>query len=1470
VRIVILVSLLLGGVAAAQDHNVGQPFWVSTPAPAREALRTAAQAAAENQPTRAAQALQLVFDKYSNAFVAQSGARGGYVGARQRGIEMLGALGANVRNTYERLYGGTAEEMLRQALALGNRRALRDVIRRFEGTQAGLGAVIALADRAMQRGHPAEARLLLARIPQLHPDAIDRMPGLRARIERAARLDHETGGPPAASSEDADTARDSESRRTGARDWPMVGGNATRTRVAGAIRQRAGDRVADPEPEPAYDFDVVGINERFSDEPIQPDRGFGSARGQQAAREWRRAWHEFLPLAPSISRGRLVVLDGKQVVARNLYSGEEIWRWPADPFSANKGRTNISQILSPTIVDGTVYATVEVKVPWRAQHLQTVPITYYLPQRRLVALDLETGSVRWTHRGRELQRNAEKNERDAEPMLSKLTIVGVPLVRGDRIYAPAAYTEGTIHTHLMAVDRHTGELIYVTRISNGQQELNLFGRQLNELVTTPVAEADGQIIFGTNLGIVCSVDAVLGSPLWARPYNIVRIPSTYLWFEAPRRWPLLDNGAPLILGDLVVVSPSDGRGVLAIHRRSGRIVWEFAARHNPLGFPVRRIHGSDGERLFLGGDDGVVALWLKSDAAGTRVGGHRAWVHEFGADEQGAGRGVLARDGLWIPTYRSVLHLDPDTGVEREGSFVREGVDSDERVQLVAAEGALVATGRDVVTVRYEEDDVVRVAQEAIRRAPQKAEPRLAAGDIHLAVGSYEKAAKSYREALERASRDGAAPLVRRARSGLHHALLRNAFRFLEHEMQRSRAAFDLAFRAAPSPERAFEARRALEMRLAAARRNDDADWRLQNLRRIEKDFGQRSLDESGRTVRGWALRRMAAIHVLLGDPRRAVADLQKLLERDPGGPDAAIASSAIGRILRETGRKVYEPYERRARNLFTATLKSGNLDALERGLHIYANAAAAADATLQLAERRLKAGESAHAAAVLQRFLVDRPGAKQIPRALRLLFEAFHSRKAYGPAFAALQRLRRSHPQARIVRADGAAIPAIAWTDTWLAREPYAMLRRSAHRRDLEPPLAMRFEKSFDGHFVDVPELLGQQHPALRHAVIVRLGDHAAALDTRTGRELYRLKFGRQTPLGAFVLAGGRLIAVTASRVHVFDAASGALLARQPIPAGDEGIRLLEHRGQVFLLSRARRRRGTLRVTSLDSERATPLWSSSIPVLSSGERLSERHVVAQADRLVLFSSGAAHITVLDTSSGAIENRIPVLESGNAYLPSTPQALADGRILAGYVPSRGSRRARSSEQTFMLVLLDPARDGNEAIAWRYRPKPEVRGRRLAHLQVIGDYVVTLESSGARLVSLLRLRDGHLIRQRSLNEITRMRISLADSQPRNDSLLLVLSDGDDREDEPPRLFGIEPADLSLRYTLELAQDGSVQPRVVRSDGVTTISIEPARLRKGGLSFQLIDPINARRVQQITPKVGRGSWFTAKVQNGAPLG
>ena len=860
-----LLLLLAAPLLLAQEEpSVGRPYWVSAPREAGTALHLATAAVASGDWNRAAQSLQTILDKFPGSF-AKTGRQGSYVGARKRALDLFATMPREVREEYERLFGPGAGRALQEALDSSDSGGLLAIVSRYEPSLAGMRAVLALADIELLRGRPAEARLLLARVRRLHP-ATAKTPAFLRRLAVAAARDHALGGP-APRGEETTVAVPSVNRLDD-HAWPMLGGDATRRRLANAPGFHA----------VRYQFET-GLRPRMYDNQPPRPSNYHMRRGRNYRADWEENWRDFNPVQPVLARGFLVWSNGQQVEAVNLYTGVEHWRYPTEVDLDNGGRTNLSTIFSPVVADGVVYAAIETPVDYRPQRLQSVPITYYLPSRRLVAIDLETARVLWSHEDRALTGHPDGAK------LRELTVIGAPLVRGDRLYVGATRSEGAFHNRVVAFDRFTGRLIFDTRISYGQQELNLFGRQLQEAAGTPVAEADGVLYYGTNQGVFAAIDAVLGTPLWATTYPVVDIPSTYLWFEAPRRWPRFANAPPLVTDDFVITAPSDSTRLLVLHRSSGRIAWSKSfVGDSEFGFVPRVLQGADNERIYVSGESGVAALRLR--ASGRRPAGSIAWLQRLPDNGgQGGGRGMLAQDGLWIPTYSSVHRYDAKTG-KLLASHERVGPDAERNVHLIAGDGVIVTAGRDFLSARYDENEVIRLAEARVRAHPDSVTPILGAADIYLATGRVSLSIERYRKARRFAQAHGIPAAKRRSLQGLHRALLTRAGATLDREPLRAQQEFEAAFRAAPDEAAGCRARRLLDDLLRKRDISELTDWRLRNLREIERRHGERAFDGSGRTVRGWALREMARLLVSQKRIKQALHVLQKLVESDPDGPD--------------------------------------------------------------------------------------------------------------------------------------------------------------------------------------------------------------------------------------------------------------------------------------------------------------------------------------------------------------------------------------------------------------------------------------------------------------------------------------------------------------------------------------------------------------------------------------------------------
>jgi len=1191
--------------------------------------------------------------------------------------------------------------------------------------------------------------------------------------------------------------------------------------------------------------------------------------------DWETKWSGYAPVHPVVARGALLHSDGVALHATNLFGGDRLWsfRFPGD--IEPDGRTNLSSLFTPVVADGTVYVALEQRRSYQPQKLQGVPITYYLPLRRLAALDLDTGEPVWQHDEAWLARHPKDRE-----ILDGLTITGAPLVRGNRVYVGGTKSLGTFQTHVVALDRRTGRVEYALRVSNGQSELNLFGRQLQESAPTPIAEADGVLYYGTNLGMFAAVDALLGTPIWLTEYPIVPLPSTYYWFEAPRRWPLFENGPPIVTDDHVVVAPADGRALLFLDRGTGRIVQSVRARGRTARGPYqfRVVHGTDGERVFASGASEVFAIRAEPDPARDLPLGAIEWRAPFDRAHIGAGRGLVTEDTLWIPTYSAIYRIGPASGKRLAPPLPRAmSPDNDAVVNLVSAHGVLVTAGREVLAARFDRDQVIADAEARVREAPNRPAVLLGAADVFLAVGQVRPAIEHYRRARQKAERAGAAAAAARAQLGLHRALLRRAYRSLEEGLRSAGADFDAAVRAAPDARTRLRARVRWDARLAAEFGGDGGrggELRIDNLRALAKDHRAAWLDNGRRSVHAWALREIAEIHLARGEITEGLKVLHALIEAEPGGDAARAAVRRIGELIERHGRELYEPYERRAKRLFAAARKSGDLGALERGLRLYGNTRAAVPATLELARRRIEAGQPSAAARVLRRFLVEQAGrdaAPELAQARVLMIRALHDMKAHGHAYAAIQRLRGRYGDRLVTRDDGARVTARSVADEWLARAPYPAFARSAQRRDLEGPVEHRFSRKTERQrgYLDLVDVAGPLPDALNPAVFVRELTRVHVYDGRTGDQLYALECGRE-PKEPLVFAGDRIHATTERNSFVFDAKTGRALHARGLPDGHRAEYLVEHKGQLFLVFRDRPVRGRVGIAALHAEDGSVLWTR-VLATRGGDRVHTRfQIVPRGGRLLVFSTNPLTLTVLDSTSGAIENapgRVLDDANGLRLAPFPPVVLENGRVLLCVREQRPGRRAYSMRHTYSLFLLDLAASGPGLVLWRKRGPFEEGNRAPVKLERIGRYAVVLDQG--RGAAVFETETGKLAgREETLGtDPGRRRRRFwprLPPQPEHDSLLLMLTNAG--RTERARLSAFEVPGLKQRYSVRITEERRERTQLVPSRGTLAFQVHEDRRTVLSPRLLLVDPLDGSTVQKVALPANNVEYVHARVQNG----
>ncbi|MGQ0613435.1 MAG: outer membrane protein assembly factor BamB family protein [Planctomycetaceae bacterium] len=1439
-RLLLLLILAAAAAPRAPAQEAGSSFWISTPQAAGAALEGATAAFAAGDWTRASHTLQAVFDRYPFHFSSAAGGR--YAGARRRAVQLLAAMPPEGRQTYERLYGAPAEEAVRGAFGSGDRGELLEVVRRFEATEAGLRALLAIADGALLRGRPAEARLALTRLALLHPLAAS-TPAVRARLALATARDHAEGGPPPHPGEQEAGARPT---TPSGDSWPMLGGNAARNRVSG-----------EPAQAPAAYVLPTGLRERNHDHPPLPGNQWSSLRGRgnNAGEGFDRAWDLYAPLHPVVARGHLVYHDGRDLFAYNLYTRALRWTRESDGRIEPEGRTNVSGLFTPVVADGVVYAALESYVPYERQELQGTPITYFLPTRRLCALRLETGELLWQHDEETLRRVSGGD------LLERLSITGAPLVRGDRIYAGACYREGTIHNFLVAVDRHTGDLAFATRISQGQQELNLFGRQLHECVPTPVAEAGGVLYYGTNLGVVAAVDALLGTPLWATVYPIEPLPSTFLWFEAPRRWPRFDNGPPIVAGDLLLIAPTDGVFLLALDRATGEIAWKLHYDTQPLGISIRTLQGADEERAYLSGD-AVAAVWLRDDPAKGRRAASAAWKTPLLGDyEVAAGRGVLAEESLWLPTHSRIVRLDRLTGERRDEVHFPEEAPS-QPGNLVWAEGALLAAGREAILVHYDREAILQRASRGERSSDPAAV--LEAAEILLAAGRADRAVAAFDRARELAERQGRTAVRALAQSGLFRTLLERAEARRVETPDASLRDYEGAIAAAPDPTSRLRARAAFDAMLAAQAGRAAMNRRLALLLDIEREHGGTAREGDQVTWRSWALEVMADLHAALGQPARAIESLQRLLAEAPSPEEARRAERHIELVLERWGRDAYRAFEGNASRLFADAFSRGDLAAADRGLALYPNAEAAAGAALELARRRLQRKEAGEAVVVLQRFLARQRTGAPVAEALLLLVEALDARDSHGAAFASLLRVRTRHAGERVPDGSGGTVPAGEVAARWLAREPYARMAKGADALEVRPPLAQRYELAFTGEgILDMPELLGSSPMGLEHLLFLRSGSSVIAVDGAEGRILYRLAIDEASSRGPLVLCGDQLLVLLPREVRVYDAATGRLGATRSLLAMGEGLRLLEHEGQVFLVFRPDRGGGALGVASLHATDATSIWTR-VFFPSEAGRVADSVVAGAADRLLLVGENPVRLLFLSAATGADEGQLLLREDRASSLALPPLRIPDGRLLLALPTHLETVRGRAWQQSYDLVLVDSALEPSRAAVWSYARPPDGRSRGLRALAVRGEHIVAVdEDYGATVLALKTGLVVESVARLSMGPATEARAPLASTQPEHPSLLLLLTRS--TREAPAYLGAFDLPALRPRYLVEASDAPGEYVSPIEATGVVALSISQDG-RGAPPRVLLLDPLSSRALQRIALPDPVPRWFAARVVQG----
>jgi outer membrane protein assembly factor BamB len=1451
-RLVLSVVLLALGASAAAAPDGFDPsdqrrlFGVRDTRAARDAIEEMNTALSHGQVLHGLETAQRVLDEMPNDFYLEEKlSRPESVlwrSAAEVVRERLAHLTPEEHAAYEKLSAPSAVPLLQRAARQRDTSALREALRRFGASTAGLEAARTLAEIEVEAGQWRDAARTLREGLRYAPhDAglwarlVDALAGAGDRRALAAlhppadlSYGHGDAARPIAALRDEALAAVPQKR--GSADWPMWGGVPARD---------AQHPQATPMPTRLRWTETTDWMERNSDE----DSPYFPSQRSATTRRYEEMVANFRPLHPVAAGHVIYVSDGRSVRAYDTTSARELWVFDARsapelqlvrPRMLMMGRTSLDRVYSPVVSGDLVVATVEVAQPYRPDHLQGIEISTYMPRRILVGLDRATGRPRWW-----MGRSGVDSL-----SLSHITIIGPPVVAEGLVLALGAFHDTNYNVSFLAFDVHTGALRWRRPLGFGQQELNLFGAPLKELAASPVAVADGVAYASTGLGFVAAVDIRTGVPRWLASYEIIPVEKVELWYDTPLRIPQVAASPPVVHGDLVVVAPPDAGHIQAYDRRTGQLRWR-----KPF---VPAVY--DSTNHFLGvaydGHREVVLLTDRELRARDLKTGRTVWRGRFDPEgDRVLGAGAVAGDEVLVPTeaglQRFALHGD---GAYRGTVPWPEGA---EPGNLLPLERVLVVSSRDTLQWFYDWAAIERDVARRRKENPDDPTILLEAGDMYLrGGGEIDRARKAFEEAREVAHRSRP-ELEGRAVRGLYDTWLRAGDLRAGAFTDQAVADYHKALGYARTPGERATVRVRIHRALADA---TDPRERIRNLEAMARESGDAVVvwEKAGGEVpaRAAALFALAREQLAREHPTEAVDALQRILHADrdarfPDGPAGDRARREIADILKKAGTLPYRRYEEKARALLAKARKSGDESLLDRILAEYPNAQVVTDARLERARNLLAAGRPAEATRSLQHLLADAPAEHPlVPTALAALAVAYRQQGARGAAGAALARLEARYAQSP-VRWDGAV-------------QDGATFAAAERKRLTAPPAAppkgvplstplqeVHFERAGDEQYATQVEVATESvdgaPPAPPPLALMRRGDELVGLDLVHGRVAWTARTG---PVRRAACADGVLVLALDGEMRGLQAATGKQVWSVEMPEMAMDLQVSQGLAVAHLRDLSRGGDGGQRLVALDVFQGSRIWST--PLAQQDYRFlqaTDGHVLlheVHADvrprrtRLLVFDLfDGARSHVVDVPFGV--EGVP-LHAGSLEVVAGVTRNRERHIVAAFDLAHGR-----------LAWLRPL-EGSEAVCCLARDRT---------------HVLVLRSDGTLLTHALA--GGALLAQTRIFVANR-----GGARPFPGTSLLV---GDGRVIMIP--WARRPAFGTVCYdqkTGKLAWESSYNERfgpskatLVRDGDVVCTMVSYPRDNAQRILVRLIDAHTGRMLQEIEPEgLSRERWIPSMVE------
>lgn len=320
-----------------------------------------------------------------------------------------------------------------------------------------------------------------------------------------------------------------------------------------------------------------------------------------------------------------------------------------------------------------------------------------------------------------------------EPKLSGALFLGPPVLVGSQLMA---MVELTGEVHIVGLDPRTGRATFIQQLVANNLMPIATDESRRNLACLPAAEA-GILVCPTLSGYLIAFDTNSRSLKWAFRYSTgsSETRQNNFGFRQPVEFrpmePRSMENSVTIGGGVVIHMPPDesGKVCYALDLATGEQLWKLTRER------YRYVAGIFGETVLLAKDGGLVARDLRTGA--------EVWPSfELGGTEVIAGRGVRNGMHYFLPTSkREIIEIDVATGSVVGRSQVERDLGN-----LVAAQGQIYSANATVLTAYAIRDEAaVDLQNELIDQDPvtplvRQGELAMADGDLDRALDAIESA----------------------------------------------------------------------------------------------------------------------------------------------------------------------------------------------------------------------------------------------------------------------------------------------------------------------------------------------------------------------------------------------------------------------------------------------------------------------------------------------------------------------------------------------------------------------------------------------------------------------------------------------------------------------------------------------------------------------------------------------------------